>query len=88
MQPEAEFVHWLFATGFLVLGICLLAESIVGPEVWGRNPWRPYLWPGAMFVMALRRRRSSQIGSASRPPCSGLEASRCWRSASGRSPGS
>ena len=57
MQPEAEFVHWLFATGFLVLGICLLAESIVGPEVWGRNPWRPHLWPGAMFV-AFRQLRS------------------------------
>ena len=53
MQPEAEFVHWLFATGFLVLGICLLAESLVGPEVWGRNPWRPHLWPGAMFVMGI-----------------------------------
>jgi uncharacterized membrane protein len=53
MQPEAEFVHWLFATGFLVLGICLLAESIVGPEVWGRNPWRPHLWPGAMLVMGI-----------------------------------
>jgi uncharacterized membrane protein len=53
MQPEAEFVHWLFATGFLVLGICLLAESIVGPDVWGKSAWRAYLWPGAMFVMGI-----------------------------------
>jgi uncharacterized membrane protein len=53
MQPEAEFVHWLFATGFLVLGVCLLAESVVGPDVWARSGWRAYLWPGAMFVMGI-----------------------------------
>ena len=53
MQPEAEFVHWLFATGFLVLGLCLLGEAIVGPDVWSRSAWRNYLWPGAMFVMGI-----------------------------------
>ena len=25
MQPKAEFVHWMFATGLLMLGLCLLA---------------------------------------------------------------
>ena len=29
-QPPAEHVHWLFATGFLLLGVCLLARAIVG----------------------------------------------------------
>jgi hypothetical protein len=53
MQPEAEFVHWLFATGFLVLGLCLLAEAVVGPEVWRQRPWRGYLWPGAAFLMGI-----------------------------------
>jgi hypothetical protein len=53
MQPEAEFVHWLFATGFLVLGLCLLAEAVVGPDVWGRSTWRTYIWPGAMFAMGV-----------------------------------
>jgi hypothetical protein len=53
MQPEPEFVHWLFATGFLVLGLTLLSEAIVGPEVWGRTPWRAYVWPGAMFAMGV-----------------------------------
>ncbi len=33
MTPRAEIVHWLFATGFLLLGLILLAEAIVGPEV-------------------------------------------------------
>jgi hypothetical protein len=53
MQPEAEFVHWLFATGFLVLGVCLLAEAVVGPDVWGRRAWRAYLWPGAALIMGV-----------------------------------
>ena len=53
MQPAAEFVHWMFATGFLLLGLCLLAEAIVGTEVWRRRAWRAYLWPGGMFLLGL-----------------------------------
>jgi hypothetical protein len=53
MQPEAQFVHWLFASGFLVLGLCLLAEAVVGPDAWARRPWRAYLWPGAAFLMGV-----------------------------------
>jgi hypothetical protein len=53
MQPEAQFVHWLFATGFLVLGLCLLAEAVVGSEVWRRRRWRGYLWPAAAFAMGI-----------------------------------
>src|SRR5919197_6308018 len=53
MQPEAEFVHWLFATGFLVLGVCLFAEAIVGGEVWSRRAWRAYLWPASAFLMGI-----------------------------------
>ena len=30
MQPPAEHVHWMFATGFLLLALFLLAEAIVG----------------------------------------------------------
>ena len=33
MEPPAEHVHWMFATGFLTLGLSLLAEAIVGQEV-------------------------------------------------------
>jgi len=53
MQPRAEFVHWMFATGFLLLGLCLLAEAIVGTEVWRRRAWRAYLWPGLTFAIGV-----------------------------------
>jgi hypothetical protein len=53
MQPPAEFVHWMFATGFLLLGLCLLAEAVVGTEVWRRRAWRAYLWPGLIFAMGV-----------------------------------
>ena len=46
-------VHWFFATGFLVLGLILLAEAIVGEEVWARRRWRPYLWPGIAFAFGV-----------------------------------
>jgi hypothetical protein len=53
MQPPAEHVHWLFATGFLILGLLLLAEAIVGTEVWRRRSWRAYLFPGTLFLMGV-----------------------------------
>jgi hypothetical protein len=53
MQPPAEHVHWLFATGFLLLGLCLLARAIVGDEVWSRRAWRAYLWPSLLFGLGL-----------------------------------
>jgi hypothetical protein len=49
VTPRAEIVHWLFATGFLLLGLILLAEAIVGVEVWRKRPWRAYLWPALAF---------------------------------------
>ena len=53
MQPPAEFVHWMFATGFLGLGLSLLGRAIVGPEIWDRRPWRAYLWPSLLFLMGV-----------------------------------
>ena len=53
MLPKAEFVHWWFATGFLILGLLLLAESLVGEAAWRRRPWRVYLWPSFLFLMGL-----------------------------------
>src|SRR6266545_6379411 len=53
MEPPAEVVHWLFGVGFVFLGLCLLAEAIVGPEVWRRRGWRGYLWPGIAFLMGI-----------------------------------
>ncbi len=31
------------------LGLLLLSEAVVGAEVWGRRPWRRYLWPGVLL---------------------------------------
>jgi hypothetical protein len=53
MEPPAEVVHWMFGVGFVFLGLCLLAEAIVGPEVWRRRNWRGYLWPGIAFLMGI-----------------------------------
>jgi hypothetical protein len=53
MTPKAEFVHWWFATGFLLLGLLLFAEALVGREVFARRPWRRYLVPGLLFGLGL-----------------------------------
>ncbi len=53
MMPPAEHVHWWFATGFLILGLCLLSQVIVGAEVWNRRAWRRYLWPSVVFLMGV-----------------------------------
>ena len=53
MLPRAEIAHWLFAAGFLFLGLVLLAEALVGPEVFRRRLWRACLWPSlALFAGA------------------------------------
>ena len=53
MQPPTELVHWMFAVGFLLLGLFLLAEAIAGQEAWARRRWRVYLWPGVAFVFGV-----------------------------------
>jgi hypothetical protein len=53
MQPPSEHVHWLFATGVLLLGLLLLSEAIVGREVWRRRKWRAYLWPSLLFGLGV-----------------------------------
>jgi hypothetical protein len=53
VEPRAEFVHWLFATGILLLGLVLIAQTIAGPEVWGMRAWRVYLWPGLAFGLGI-----------------------------------
>ena len=53
MQPPPEVVHWLFSTGFILLGLFLVCEVAVGPEVWRKRAWRAYLWPGFLFGMGM-----------------------------------
>ena len=51
MAPRAEVAHWLFASLALLLGLLLLAEAIVGPEVFRKRSWRAYAWPSvALFA--------------------------------------
>jgi hypothetical protein len=52
-MPPPEHVHWLFATGFLALGLFLLGEAVVGREIWAKRRWRTYLWPSTMFLMGV-----------------------------------
>ena len=64
MQPPAEHVHWLFATGFLLLGLCLLAEGVVGTEVWQRRAWRA----SAAAAFEERVTREGERGLGARAP--------------------
>jgi hypothetical protein len=45
MVPKAEIAHWLAASVLLLVGLLLLAEAVVGTEVFRRRLWRAYLWP-------------------------------------------
>ena len=53
MEPRAEFVHWLFGAGLLLLGLIMVAEGIVGREVWQLRAWRVYLWPAIAFGLGV-----------------------------------
>jgi hypothetical protein len=53
MQPRAEMVHWVFASGVLVLGLITVAQAIAGPAVWAKRRWRVYLWPGISFGLGV-----------------------------------
>ena len=53
MTPRAELVHWAFAAGFLLLGLILLAEAIVGNKVFAMRRWRLYLWPSLAFAIGV-----------------------------------
>jgi hypothetical protein len=51
VAPRAEVAHWLFASLALLLGLLLLAEAIVGPDVFRKRIWRAYAWPSvALFA--------------------------------------
>lgn len=52
-MPRAEIVHWLFATGILAFGLCMLARAIVGDELWNERAWRRYLLPTVIFGIGL-----------------------------------
>ena len=53
MVPRAEDAHWVAAAVALFLGLVLLAEVIVGREVFRRRAWRAYLFPSAVVVASI-----------------------------------
>lgn len=49
MIPTAEAAHWIAATIALLVGLLLLAEAIVGVDVFRRRAWRAYLFPAVVI---------------------------------------
>jgi hypothetical protein len=43
--PRPETAHWIAGAVALLVGLLLLAEAIVGTDVFRRRAWRAYLFP-------------------------------------------
>lgn len=50
MVPRAESAHWIAAAISLLIGLLLIAELVVGTEVFRRRAWRAYLFPAVVVV--------------------------------------
>jgi hypothetical protein len=53
MIPRAESAHWLAGAVALFIGLLLLSELLVGPEVFRRRRWRAYLFPTVVIVSSV-----------------------------------
>ena len=53
MVPQAESAHWLAGAVALFLGLLLVAEVLVGTEVFRRRRWRAYLFPAVVVVSSV-----------------------------------
>ena len=53
MVPPPEGAHWAAGAIALLVGLLLIAEVLVGPEVFRRRPWRAYLFPGVVLVSSV-----------------------------------
>lgn len=53
MVPKAETAHWVAASVALLIGLLLVAEAIVGPEVFRRRAWRAYLFPAIVVASSV-----------------------------------
>ena len=49
MIPRPETAHWIAASVALFVGLVLIAELIVGREVFYRRTWRAYLFPSLVI---------------------------------------
>ena len=53
MVPPPEGAHWGAGAIALLVGLLLIAEVLVGPDVFRRRPWRAYLFPGVVLVSSV-----------------------------------
>ena len=53
MVPPSEGAHWLAGAVALLVGLLLIAEVLVGPEVFRRRAWRAHLFPSVVIVSSV-----------------------------------
>ena len=53
MVPAPEAAHWVAGSVSLLVGLLLISEALVGPEVFRRRAWRAYLFPGVVLVSSV-----------------------------------
>jgi hypothetical protein len=51
--PPPEGAHWLAGAVALLIGLLLISEVIVGPDVFRRRAWRAYLFPALVLVSSV-----------------------------------
>jgi len=51
--PKAETAHWIAASVALLIGLLLIAEAIVGPEIFRRRTWRAYFFPSVVVASSV-----------------------------------
>jgi hypothetical protein len=53
MVPPPEGAHWVAGAVALLVGLLLIAEALVGPEVFRRRAWRTYLFPAVVICSSV-----------------------------------
>ena len=53
MVPRPEAAHWLAGAVALLVGLLLIAEVLVGSEVFRRRAWRAHLFPALVIVSSV-----------------------------------
>ena len=53
MVPRAETAHWIAASVALFVGLVLIAELVVGHDVFHRRRWRAYLFPSLVIASSV-----------------------------------
>jgi hypothetical protein len=51
--PPPEAAHWLAGAVALLIGLLLVSEVLVGPEVFRRRRWRMYLFPAVVLASSV-----------------------------------